>query len=112
MVITSDEARQIAKTLSDCEEVADKYVALRQENALLRKALEAQTRASASFEAALKLETTRANNEGLRADAQAALTRQARDERDEARRSTKRWKFLTFVGTVGGVALGAWAGSR
>lgn len=112
VTLTPDEARAVAKTLSDCEEVADKFIDLREERDLLKQALAAQTRATASYKAALDLETRRANNERVRADAEAAMKVQARDERDSARRSTKVWKLITIVGTVGGVALGAWAGSR
>lgn len=109
IVLSPDEARGIARTLSDCETQAALLVAMREERGILRQALDAQSRAAEAYKEAARLnaeradtEAKRADNEKQRATNQEALTKAEHDKYVKERRKNR---FITVA--VGALLVGA-----
>lgn len=109
--IPTDEARAIAATLSECETVAVELGTSREENAVLRRALDLMTRGAAAFEAASTANAERADNERKRAENEAFLRATAESNLRKERRAGK-WRALRWgaaalgIGVVVGVVMG------
>lgn len=111
VLLSPDEARQIAATLSDCETVAVELDSTRAENRILREALTLTERAAAAFEAASKANAERAENEKQRAENEKFLRATAEANLKREKRAGK-WRALRWgaaalgIGVVVGVVMG------
>lgn len=100
--LTTDEARQIAEVLSECETLAVELDSTRAETRVLRQALELTKKAASAFEAASVLNAERADNEKKRADNEAVL-RVTAEEKYKAERRAGRWRALRWAGAALGI---------
>lgn len=111
VLLSPDEARQIAATLSDCETIAVELDSTRAENGILREALTLTERAAAAFEAASKANAERAENEKQRAENEKFLRATAEANLKREKRAGK-WRALRWgaaalgIGVVVGVVMG------
>ena len=109
--LSPDEARQMAVTLSACEDAAVELDSTRAEVGILREALTLTERAAASFEAASKANAERADNERQRAENEAFLRATAESNLRKEKRAGK-WRALRWgaaalgIGVVVGVVMG------
>ena len=103
VTLTEPEAREVTRTLADCETVAGDLKDSRQETKLEHERADSATAAAESYKRAAELQDQRAN-------AQEVLTHQARDAlRDSERKGKKRaLKVLAFA--TGGASIGATGG--
>ena len=111
VLLSPDEAREIAATLSDCETVAVELGSTHAENRILREALDLTKRSAAAFEEAAKAQAARADNEKQRAENETFLRATAEANLKREKRAGK-WRALRWgaaalgIGVVVGVVMG------
>ena len=111
VLLSPDEAREVAATLSDCETVGVELASTRAENRILREALDLTKRSAAAFEEASKAQAARADNEKQRAENETFLRATAEANLKREKRAGK-WRALRWgaaapgIGVVVGVVMG------